>query len=134
MPSYQQITVMGHLGSDPKLHEFDDGGKLCNLSVATSEQWTDKNGEKKENTEWHRVVLYSRLAEVAAQYLAKGSLVLIVGKLRTRQWDDDSGVKRYVTEIIGREMKMIGSGKAAGDKAAKAEKQQPQDFDDDIPF
>lgn len=109
MASVNKVILVGNLGADPDVKTFDNGGKIANLSVATSERWTDKQtGEQKEQTEWHRVVLRDNLANIAGQYLQKGSQVYIEGKLKTRQWDDN-GVTRYVTEVIGLTMQMLGS-------------------------
>ena len=113
MSSYQKVTIVGNLGSDPELKEFDGGGKLCNVSIATSESWTDKeSGEKKESTEWHRVVFRNKLAEIANKYLKKGGKVLVEGKLKTRSWEKD-GHTVYTTEIIVRDMKMLGGKERA---------------------
>lgn len=107
--SVNKVIIVGRLGNDPELKEFSNGGKIANLSVATSERWTDKQtGEQKEQTEWHRVVLRDNLANIAGQYLQKGSQVYIEGKIKTRQWDDN-GVTRHVTEVIAFTMQMLGS-------------------------
>lgn len=109
MSSLNRVILIGHLGADPETRAFSDGTMVCNLRMATSESWKDRNtGERKESTEWHRVVLYRRLAEIADQYLRKGDLIYIEGKLRTKKWTDKAGLERYTTEIEGDELKMLG--------------------------
>lgn len=103
-----KVILIGNLGSDPEIRYMPTGGAVANLSLATSESWTDKQtNEKKEVTEWHRVVIYQRLAEIAGQYLKKGSKIYIEGRLRTRKWQDQQGVERYATEIIAEELQML---------------------------
>ena len=100
-----KVILIGNLGTDPEVRYMPQGGAVANLTVATSESWTDKaTNEKKEQTEWHRVVIYQRLAEIAGEYLRKGSKVYIEGKLKTRKWQDKDGVERYTTEIIASDM------------------------------
>ena len=109
MSSLNRVILIGHLGADPETRAFSDGTMVCNLRLATSESWRDRNkGERKESTEWHRVVLYRRLAEIADQYLRKGDLIYIQGRLRTKKWTDKAGLERYTTEIEGDELKMLG--------------------------
>lgn len=104
-----KVILIGHLGQDPELRAMPSGGSVANLRLATTESWRDKQtGENKEATEWHTVVLFGRTAEVAQQYLRKGSQVYIEGRLRTRKWQDKSGQDRYTTEIVGNDMQMIG--------------------------
>ena len=104
-----KVILVGNLGKDPDMRYTAGGDAVANLSIATSESWNDnQTGEKKEKTEWHRVVFFRRIAEVCGEYLKKGSSVYIEGSLRTRDWEDDQGNKRYTTEIIGREMQMLG--------------------------
>nr|DAO15353.1 MAG TPA: Single strand binding protein [Caudoviricetes sp.] len=156
-----KVIIVGTLGNNPEVKYSASGSAIANLSVATSEQWKDKQtGEKKEQTEWHRVVIFGKLAEVAAEYLRKGSQVYIEGQLRTRKWSDSNGVDRYTTEIvipqIGGVMQMLGgkredsgqqqprqqSGQQPKPQQQHPQKQQsqqggnepPMDFDDDIPF
>jgi single-strand DNA-binding protein len=138
-----KVVIVGNLGQDPETRSFPDGGSVTNVSVATSESWKDKNtGGKKELTEWHRVVFRNRLAEVAAQYLKKGSKVYIEGSLRTRKWTNQQGQDQYTTEIQAREMQMLDSrGEASNQEPQQAQQQAPQqqaggfdDFNDDIPF
>ena len=109
MRGINKIIIIGHLGADPESHQFSNGGNVTNISVATSEQWTDKQtGEKREATEWHRIVLFNRLGEIAAQYLKKGSKVYIEGSLRTRKWQEQNGQDRYTTEVRADKMQMLG--------------------------
>lgn len=103
-----KVILIGNLGADPEVRYAPTGGAIANITVATSESWTDKQtNEKKEQTEWHRVVIYQRLAEIAGEYLRKGSKVYIEGRLRTRKWQDQQGVERYTTEIIASELQML---------------------------
>ncbi len=136
MPSLNKATIIGHLGKDPETRYLSDGKAVTNFSVATSEQWKDKDsGEKKEKTEWHRITAFGKLAEICAEYLHKGSLVYVEGKLSTRKWTDKDGIDRYTTEITCDTMKMLG-GRGESSPAAKKEekKQEPFDDDSDIPF
>jgi single-strand DNA-binding protein len=144
-----KVIIVGNLGSDPDTKYMPSGSALTNLSVATTESWKDKqSGEKVEKTEWHRVVMFDRLAEIAGEYLRKGSQVYIEGQLQTRKWQDKDGSDRYSTEIRARDMQMLGSrsGEASGGgvqsgggqrapqaSAAAAARPEPE-FDDDIPF
>ena len=108
MRGVNKVILVGTLGRDPETKTFPNGGSLTQFSIATSESWTDKNsGERKEQTEWHRIVLHNRLGEIAQQYLKKGSKVYIEGSLRTRQWTDQNGQERYTTEIRGEQMQML---------------------------
>ncbi|MDR0529240.1 MAG: single-stranded DNA-binding protein [Zoogloeaceae bacterium] len=165
MASVNKAILIGHLGADPETRYMASGDPVCNFRIATSESWKDKQtGERKENTEWHRVVMYRRLAEIAGQYLKKGSQVYIEGKIRTRKWQDKDGQDRYTTEIEANEMTMLGKREGMGDgqgggdygrapqnfpagggsargEAAPASGQKKPDFpsggdfpDDDIPF
>jgi len=112
-----KVILIGNLGSDPEVRYMPSGGAVATLSVATSESWKDKqSGERQERTEWHRVVCFNRLGEIAGEYLRKGSKVYIEGSLRTRKWQDQQGVERYTTEIVGNEMQMLDArgGSAAG--------------------
>ena len=115
MSSLNKVQIIGRLGKDPELRHFNDGTAVANLSVATSERWKDKTtGEQKEQTEWHRVVLTARLAEIAGQYLKKGALAYFEGKLQTRKYTDQSGVERYTTDIVATELQLLGSREGAG--------------------
>lgn len=103
-----KVILIGNLGADPELRHMPQGGAVVNLTIATSESWTDKStNEKRESTEWHRVVVYNRLAEICAEYLRKGSKAYIEGALRTRKWTDTAGIERYTTEIVCSEMQML---------------------------
>ena len=112
MRGVNKVIIIGNLGADPEARQFNNGGSVTNISVATSEQWTDKqSGEKREATEWHRISLFNRLGEIAAQYLRKGSKVYIEGSLRTRKYQDPNGQDRYITEIRAEQMQMLdGAG------------------------
>ena len=149
-----KVILVGNLGNEPEHRVLPSGGGVTNISIATSESWKDKNtGQMQERTEWHRVVFFNRLAEIAAEYLRKGSKVYVEGSLRTRKWQDQSGQDRYSTEIVANEMQMLDSrnagqdggsyapspapmAQAAADNyAAPAPPSQPADFpEDDIPF
>lgn len=128
-----KCIIVGHLGQDPNLQNMPSGGAVTNISVATSESWKDKNtGQQQDRTEWHRIVFFNKLAEIAGQYLKKGSKVYIEGSLRTRTWEQN-GEKRYTTEIVANEMQMLDS-KGEGASGASNAAQQTPEFDDDIPF
>jgi single-strand DNA-binding protein len=156
-----KVILIGNLGADPETRAMPSGSSVANLRIATSESWRDKQtGEQQERTEWHRVAMFGRLAEIAAEYLKKGSQVYIEGSLRTRKWTDKQGQERYSTEIIGNELQMLGGrggggagagasgGAAAGAGASSGGGAPPayaeesggggssrgEDFDDDIPF
>ncbi len=147
-----KVILIGNLGGDPETRYMPSGGAVTTLTVATSETWKDKQtGEPKEKTEWHRIVFFNRLTEIAGEYLRKGSKVYVEGSLRTRKWQDQGGQDRYTTEIVGREMQMLDS-RESGSPQSTAQAQQPSpqqqaalapaqqaapsidDFDDDIPF
>lgn len=138
-----KVIVIGNLGNDPETRSTPSGTTVTNLSVATNESWKDKQtGEQKERTEWHKVAMFGRLAEIAAEYLRKGSQVYIEGKLRTRKWQDQQGNDRYSTEIIADEMQMLGGRSGGGAPAMGDPGPGPNpppsspagEFDDDIPF
>ncbi len=116
MASVNKVILVGNLGRDPEVRYSPDGAAVCNLSLATTSSWKDKaTGEKREETEWHRVVMYSRLAEIAGEYLKKGRSVYIEGRLKTRKWQDkDTGADRYSTEIIADQMQMLGGRDEGG--------------------
>lgn len=138
-----KVILVGNLGADPETRYMPSGSAVTNLSIATSEQWKDKKtGEQQDRTEWHKVAMFNRLAEVAAEYLRKGSQVYIEGKLRTRKWQDRDGNDRWTTEIIADEMQMLG-GRGGGGSAPMSSgpgpsspppQSPPDEFDDDIPF
>ncbi len=142
-----KVILVGNLGGDPETKYMPSGSAVTNLTVATNESWKDKQtGEQKDRTEWHKVAMFGRLAEIAAEYLRKGSQVYIEGKLRTRKWTDKQGNDRYTTEIIADEMQMLG-GRGGGGAPAMGSPPPSSppsqgapgssggdDFDDDIPF
>ncbi len=110
-----KVILVGNLGQDPEVRYTANGAAVANITVATSEQWTDKqSGQKQEKTEWHRVVMFGRLGEIAGEYLRKGSQVYLEGKLQTRKWQDQNGQDRYTTEIVANEMQMLGGRGGAG--------------------
>ena len=134
-----KVILVGNLGADPESRAMPSGSAVTNIRVATSESWKDKTtGDQQERTEWHNVAFFGRLAEVAAEYLHKGSQVYIEGKIRTRKWQDREGKDRWSTEIIANEMQMLGGRPGSGAPAqaeAVAEVPQPNsEFNDDIPF
>jgi len=150
-----KVILVGHLGADPESRAMPSGRNVTNLRLATSESWKDKqSGEQKERTEWHAIVLYDRLGEVASEYLRKGSQVYIEGRIQTRKWQDKEGKDRYTTEIIANDMQMLGGrggagsggGSHAGNSSEPRERSSapepaaagagggPSDFDDDVPF
>jgi len=154
MASVNKVILVGNLGRDPDVRYSPDGAAICNMSIATTSSWKDKGtGEKREETEWHRVVLYNRLAEIAGEYLKKGRSVYLEGRLKTRKWQDkDTGADRYSTEVVADQMQMLGGREDGGESAQPRQQQQrpaaqqrqaPQqsapaanlaDMDDDIPF
>lgn len=131
MSSLNKVLLIGRLGKDPELRTLENGGKVCTFSLATSEKYKDRDGNKKENTEWHNIVLWNQRAEIAYKYLSKGSQVHIEGKLTTRSWKTDSGEAKYITEIIGSNIIMLS-------KALEKTEVQPTsstiEEDDDLPY
>jgi len=160
MASVNKVILVGNLGRDPETRYMPDGGAITNISVATTDKWKDKAGEMQEKTEWHRVAFFGKLAEIAGEYLKKGSQVYIEGRLQTRKWQDKEGQDKYTTEVVANVMQMLGSrqGMGGGDREASGERApagagggaaggaKPQgkpagkpggkfdDFEDDIPF
>ncbi|HEX4780623.1 MAG TPA: single-stranded DNA-binding protein [Usitatibacter sp.] len=156
MASVNKVIIIGNLGRDPETRYMPDGGAITNISVATTDKWKDKNGEMQEKTEWHRVAFFGKLAEIAAEYLKKGSQVYVEGRLQTRKWQDKEGQDKYMTEIVANQMQMLGSrqgmggagreaqeggapegasrGAAKPAAAAKTGGGKFDDFEDDIPF
>ncbi|WP_370262852.1 single-stranded DNA-binding protein [Limnobacter sp.] len=164
MASVNKVILVGNLGKDPDVRYLPDGGAVVNLALATSSNWKDKNtGEKREETEWHRIVMYGRLAEIAGEYCKKGRSIYVEGRLKTRKWQDQQGVDRYTTEIVADQMQLLGgrdsggSGggggsygggddfesspaparSSGGGMRSTPQRQAPQsvaDLDDDIPF
>jgi single-strand DNA-binding protein len=117
MASVNKVILIGNLGRDPEVRYTPNGAAICNVTIATSRQWKSKeSGERQEETEWHRVVMYDRLAEIAGEYLKKGKSVYIEGRLKTRKWTDKEGVEKYTTEIIAQEMTMLGGRDGGGDE------------------
>ncbi len=141
-----KVILVGHLGKDPEVRYMPSGNAVCNVTLATSDSWKDKqSGEQKDRTEWHNLVFYGRLAEIAGEYLRKGSQAYVEGRLQTRKWQDKSGNDRYTTEIIVNDMQMLGGrggGGSADFNAAPASSTASSatsssgadEFDDDIPF
>ncbi len=156
MASVNKVILIGNLGRDPETRYMPDGGAITNISVATTDKWKDKAGEMQEKTEWHRVAFFGKLAEIAGEYLKKGSQVYVEGRLQTRKWQDKEGQDKYTTEVVANVMQMLGSrqGQGGGDREAGGERaERPQgaqgaaakpaakagggkfdDFEDDIPF
>ena len=163
MASVNKVILVGNLGRDPEVRYSPDGAAICNVSIATTSQWKDKaTGDRREETEWHRVVFYNRLAEIAGEYLKKGRSVYVEGRLKTRKWQDkETGADRYSTEIVADQMQMLGGREGGSDmgggdsggfsqppaRRAPQQQQQPRpaapaaapasnlaDMDDDIPF
>ena len=150
MASVNKVILIGNLGRDPEVRFMPNGDAVCNFSIATTENWKDKNGQKQEKTEWHNIVMYRKLAEIAGEYLKKGRPVYIEGRLQTREWEKE-GVKRYTTEIIADQMQMLGGKDSNQESNAPSAGQQRQtsapaqkpaadysggfdDMSDDIPF
>ncbi len=147
MASVNKAILVGNLGRDPEVRYMPDGGAITNISIATTDNWKDKGGEKQERTEWHRVVFFGKLAEIAGEYLKKGSQVYVEGRLQTRKWQDKDGNDKYTTEVVASDMKMLGS-RAGSENIARdisspsePEKNTAQkaggnfdDLEDDIPF
>ena len=149
MASVNKVILIGNLGADPEIRYMPSGEAVANLRLATTDNWKDKDGNKQETTEWHRVAFFGRQAEVCGQYLKKGSQIYVEGSLRTRKWQDKEGQERYTTEIRGDRMQMLGRREGSGDAppressapsrgtgkpAAPAGGGNFSDFDDDIPF
>ncbi|HJW11653.1 MAG TPA: single-stranded DNA-binding protein [Albitalea sp.] len=160
MASVNKVILIGNLGRDPEVRYTPNGNAVCNVSVATTRQWKNKDsGDRQEETEWHRVVFYDRLAEIAGEYLKKGRPVYVEGRLKTRKWQDKDGVEKYTTEIIAAEMQLLGSREGMGgggdDSGSGRERSEErsapasrpaaskpapksasgfEDMDDDIPF
>ena len=134
--SLNKVILIGRLGRDPEVRYMPNGEAVCNFSIATSETWKDQHGQKQERTEWHAITLYRRLAEVAGQYLKKGSLVYIEGRIQSRKYTDKNGVERTAYEIIGNEMKMLGGNNQATQEQPKYPQGNAKPADDisDVPF
>lgn len=141
MSGVNKVILVGRLGKDPEIRATPGGQSVCNFSIATSENWTDKQGQKQERTEWHRIVVWGKIAEVCGQHLSKGRQVYIEGRLQTRSWDDKTGQKRYTTEVVASTVQFLGAGGEKGAQAASAGG-APSDFapepafdsEEEIPF
>ena len=150
MASVNKVILVGNLGKDPEVRHMPNGDAVANFSIATTDTWKDKNGMRQERTEWHNISMYRRLAEIACEYLKKGSSVYVEGRLQTRKWQDKNGQDRYTTEIICDQMQMLG-GKSGGGggqrddyddspppppvhRAPQQAASRPEDMEDDIPF
>ena len=142
MASLNKVLLIGNLGKDPESRYLPSGGAVCNFSIATTERYKDKSGQQQEKTEWHNIVMYNKLAEIAGQYLKKGSSVYVEGRMQTRKWQDkQTGADRYSTEIVADQMQMLGGrGESSHDSAPQQQRQTPaarsdDDFSDqEIPF
>jgi single-strand DNA-binding protein len=149
--SVNKVILIGNLGRDPETRYLPDGGAITNISIATTESWKDKSGEKQEKTEWHRIAFFGKLAEIAGEYLKKGAKVYIEGRLQTRKWQDKDGVDKYTTEIVAGQMVMLDGRRDGGGEREAAPRQESRpaqqsrpaakpaagkfdDFEDDIPF
>lgn len=133
MASLNQCNFIGNLGKDPEIRYLPNGDAVANFSIACTETWKDKQGEKQEKTEWVRVTAFGKLAQIISQYVVKGSQVFISGKMQTRKWQNKEGQEQYTTEIVANEMKMLG-GKPADDKPKRVERADGIDLEEDIPF
>ncbi len=141
MRGVNKVILVGNLGRDPEVRYIKDGTAVANLRLATSETWNDQNGQKQERTEWHRVVAWGKLAEIAKEYMSKGRQIYVEGKLQTRSWDDRDGNKRYTTEVKADQIIMLGTrGDSAGGRDTPAPPPEPEAAapfeakDDDVPF
>lgn len=144
MSSLNKVMLIGNLGRNPEVRYATNGNAVTNIAIATSERYKDKQtGEQKEHTEWHRIVFFGKLAEIAGQYLKKGSSCFVEGQLRTRKYTDGNGIDRYTTEIVGASMRMLGSRGENGQSSPENSQSYPSNpeipdneagFDDDIPF
>jgi single-strand DNA-binding protein len=150
MASVNKVILIGNLGADPEVRYLPSGDAVTNIRIATTDAWKDKNGEKQEHTEWHRIAFFGKLAEIAGEYLKKGSPVYVEGRIRTRKWQDKDGQERYSTEIVADRMQLLGSRAGGSEPMARAPKPAEDagakpapakkgggsfdDMDDDIPF
>lgn len=131
MAGVNKVILVGHLGADPELRYTPSGQGVCELRLATSESWNDKNGQKQERTEWHRVVVWGKRAEICSKYLNKGRQVFVEGRLQTRSYDDKEGNKRYTTEIIANDVQFLGGGKGEGASRSGGGTDAPPPMNDD---
>jgi single-strand DNA-binding protein len=138
--SVNKVILIGHLGADPEIRYTQGGAPVANLRIATNESWTNKNGQKEERTEWHRVVAWSKLAELAGQYLSKGRQIYVEGRLQTRSWDDKEGNKRYATEVVATNIQFLGGASERKTDSANLPPDLPAppeglgSSEEDIPF
>ncbi len=141
MSGVNKVILIGNLGTDPEVRTLESGAKVANFNIATNEVYKDKNGDKQERTEWHRIVMWRGLAEIAEKYLKKGNKIFLEGRLRTRQWEDKDGVTKYTTEVYGDNMLMLGGkgqdgshGQPQQTNEGASESSQGQDAENDLPF
>lgn len=141
MSGVNKVILVGRLGGDPEIRYTQGGAAVANFNIATSENWTDREGQKQERTEWHRIVVWGKMAETCSQFLAKGRQVFVEGRLQTRQWDDKEGNKRYTTEIVANTVQFLDrgqdQGKSAGSSAMDSQAIEPPadvPMNEDIPF
>ncbi|MFH1699842.1 MAG: single-stranded DNA-binding protein [Candidatus Zixiibacteriota bacterium] len=138
MASVNKAILIGNLGADPELRYTSSGQAVVNFNIATTEKWKDKDGQMQESTEWHRIILWKRQAEIAKEYLKKGSPVYIEGRIQTRNYEDKDGIKRYITEIVGQRMQFLGSRGAVSENDPSEPPPAPpanmDSEDDDLPF
>lgn len=141
MAGVNKVILVGRLGSDPEVRYTQQGSAVANFNIATSENWTDKNGEKQEKTEWHKIVVWGKVAELCSQYLSKGRQVFVEGRLQTRQWEDKDGGKRYTTEVVANTVQFLDRGQDKNNSTADAPYSGGPDLaapsisaDEDIPF
>lgn len=133
--SLNKVMLIGFLGRDPEIKYMSSGKPICNFSIATGESWKDKEGNQQEKTEWHRIVAFGKLAEIAGEYLSKGAKVYLEGKLQTRSWDDkDGGAKRYTTEVVLSEMLFLSGKGGSGSSSGGGDYEPPPHNEEDVPF
>jgi len=138
MSSVNKVILIGNLGRDPEVRYMPSGDAMANIAIATTESWKDKSGEKQEKTEWHRIVMFGKVAEIAGEYLKKGSQAYFEGRLQTRKWTDKEGQERYTTEIVADRMQMLGGKpeqeRTPAKEAAPAQRGSVGDLENDVPF
>ena len=139
MASVNKVILIGNLGSDPEVKYTPSGAAVANFNIATNESWTGKDGKKEERTEWHRIVVWNKLAELCGEYLSKGRTVYIEGRLQTREWNDKDGNKRYTTEVVAQTLQFLGSAgerssRPSAPGASSGMESSPIEIEDDIPF
>ena len=140
MSGVNKVIIVGRLGADPEIRTVSSGQTVCRMNLATSENWTDREGQRQERTEWHRVIVWGRMAEVCGQHLSKGRQIYVEGRLQTRSWEDDQGQKKYTTEIVANTVKFLGSAdrqsssSGAGTNSQEFTPEPSFDSTEDIPF